>query len=945
MKKQRILSILLALCMLTSVLTFASAKSAESYTDVPKDCWYYQYVDTVTQRGYFRGVTHTEFAPGADMTRSMFVVVLSRVANATVDNSVSSFSDVPAGLWYSGAVKWAADNGIVNGYTKNGVKVFDPDASITRDQLCVMLDRFITWYGEQTNQVHRESGSTEPFPDAGTFSNYAKEAIANCRRYGLVNGYADGKFHPTDTTSRAEVAKIVVRLSWKSKTSGGGVIPSVTYTVNYWNGAAKVDSATVDAGDNFTTLSALTEAGKVFVGWNDKADGTGTAYAADTEYAISADLDLYAQWLDDNDYIGLAVKASMDSLNAYQSTVNHSKWGATTEMEPLVFNSAIVSGARTQDVTFKAEVSDDVVIAIVQKASSMAIQFLGDSADRADLKTEVSGYVDEIVNKVRTELGIDLESATVQQLKDAVYAYLRTEGADLWANFRETSSGKYYTGNVTVTAGSAQATVLVNEAAGTTTLQVPAGQTKRQLVARLAVAMARDMYEDLKANTAYTSQVEMTAAVTFRFSAPANEFAPVTDTHPYVYPVNVTLKLDGGDLAEYKFEGGRSYVKLNVTEDIQTTYETELQRAVEAALNNDKVKSELASRIDSSLVTLKTNATFSAMVTAMEKVGMGTAAANAKLDAVLNAWVAANMDVNDLVNSNLFKLYWLGDTSAAFDNSELYGLVDFIAETAANVVREKFIEGLTSVGATPALARERADNYFLDASYTPTTLVEDMTAYGIDLGALDTNPALAPIKDYLLAKVCDAVRADAYDDYTAFLAENPGKTPASNYTNYTAYDYAAAERADLESAIDAKLEEAVSTSTYYGYLQKALKLQKFEDLKDVQLGNLATLLTNSTFQNAVTGYGNGMVKRVTKIFSKVPADASVTVNGILLDDVAVAKLRSNSTKEACDNLAALLNTTGLSTLTLNAFAPEAGVPVTVTYGARNFTFNLVIDVK
>ena len=65
MKKQRILSALLALCIVFSLVPTALAEKADDFTDVSRSDWYYQFVDYVTSKGYFNGVADKTFAPAA----------------------------------------------------------------------------------------------------------------------------------------------------------------------------------------------------------------------------------------------------------------------------------------------------------------------------------------------------------------------------------------------------------------------------------------------------------------------------------------------------------------------------------------------------------------------------------------------------------------------------------------------------------------------------------------------------------------------------------------------------------------------------------------------------------------------------------------------------------------------------------------------------------------
>ena len=113
---ERVPSVLLVVCLLCSALpsAFAAERAAGSRTSQRTTGQ-----DAITEAvaaGYFKGVSDTAFDPEGTLTRAMLVTVLARAAGAeTDDNASTGFSDVAAGTWYTGAVAWAAENGVVTG--------------------------------------------------------------------------------------------------------------------------------------------------------------------------------------------------------------------------------------------------------------------------------------------------------------------------------------------------------------------------------------------------------------------------------------------------------------------------------------------------------------------------------------------------------------------------------------------------------------------------------------------------------------------------------------------------------------------------------------------------------------------------------------------------------------------------------------------------------------
>lgn len=185
--------------------------SSKTFSDV-KNLWYKNAVDYCYTNGYISGMSKTEFGIGTSVTRGMFITVLARMAGVDTSEAanaaaLSKFNDVTARKYYSAAVKWASENGIVAGVSATE---FMPDSPITRQQLCVMTVNFAKHQGI----VIREVENALNFADANDIQPYAKNAVALCQRADIVNGYTEGakvSFRPTATATRAEAAQILFK--------------------------------------------------------------------------------------------------------------------------------------------------------------------------------------------------------------------------------------------------------------------------------------------------------------------------------------------------------------------------------------------------------------------------------------------------------------------------------------------------------------------------------------------------------------------------------------------------------------------------------------------------------------------------------------------------------------------------------------------------------------
>ena len=170
----------------------------ETFTDCT-DEWYHEAVDFAVDNGLMGGVGNSQFDPNGNMTRAMMVTVLYRMAGSPAVSGPSSFTDVPENTWYSDAVAWAQDNGIVLGVLANK---FAPNAYVTREQIATILWRY-------ENQPKAEA-DLAAFADADSISDYAVEAMTWAVSEGIFNG-DNGNLKPTDCATRAEFACIVMR--------------------------------------------------------------------------------------------------------------------------------------------------------------------------------------------------------------------------------------------------------------------------------------------------------------------------------------------------------------------------------------------------------------------------------------------------------------------------------------------------------------------------------------------------------------------------------------------------------------------------------------------------------------------------------------------------------------------------------------------------------------
>ena len=175
-----------------------------NFTDVEENGWYHTGVDFMVKNGFMNGVADDAFDVDGNLTRAQLVTILYRIAGEPESTATNPFADVADGQWYTTAVIWAAENGIVKGVNTT---TFAPNDQITREQIATILFRYA--------KAEKVEGKLAGFPDAEKVSDYAADAMAWAVEQGLINGISesDGKTYlaPQETATRAQIAVILMR--------------------------------------------------------------------------------------------------------------------------------------------------------------------------------------------------------------------------------------------------------------------------------------------------------------------------------------------------------------------------------------------------------------------------------------------------------------------------------------------------------------------------------------------------------------------------------------------------------------------------------------------------------------------------------------------------------------------------------------------------------------
>ena len=160
--------------------------SALPFVDVSVNAWYYESVKAAYEAGLMNGVTDTEFAPNATLTRAMIWTIIARASGVETEGGAT---------WYAKAQEWAVTKGVSDGE--------DPMGNVTREQLVTMLWRL--------NGSEVMTGYIGNYIDTGDISEWANNAMLWAVQNGIIEGDENMALAPKADTTRAQAATFFVR--------------------------------------------------------------------------------------------------------------------------------------------------------------------------------------------------------------------------------------------------------------------------------------------------------------------------------------------------------------------------------------------------------------------------------------------------------------------------------------------------------------------------------------------------------------------------------------------------------------------------------------------------------------------------------------------------------------------------------------------------------------
>jgi len=178
--------------------------ACNKFTDLKCDAWYHDAICYNYNFGLMVGMSADKFEPSTTTSRAMIVTTLYRMEGSPAVTGENSYKDVKDGAWYTDAIIWATENGIVKGY---GNGLYGPHHDVTREQIATMLYRYADYKGMDVS----DTVALDAYTDAGDIHGWALDAMKWANAVKLMEGRSETTLNPLDNTMRSELATLLYR--------------------------------------------------------------------------------------------------------------------------------------------------------------------------------------------------------------------------------------------------------------------------------------------------------------------------------------------------------------------------------------------------------------------------------------------------------------------------------------------------------------------------------------------------------------------------------------------------------------------------------------------------------------------------------------------------------------------------------------------------------------
>ena len=184
-----------------------------SFADVPWEYWSFPHVEACYEAGITQGYPENNtYRPHLAVDRAQMSVYIARAlaagdANVPTGPATATFPDVPGEHWAFKYVEYAVANGVVQGYPEGNYR---PGLIVDRAQMAVFVARSIASPTGEAGLIGYVPPAQPSFSDVAT-GHWAYKYIEYCKERGVVEGYGDGTYRPSETCTRDQMSVYVAR--------------------------------------------------------------------------------------------------------------------------------------------------------------------------------------------------------------------------------------------------------------------------------------------------------------------------------------------------------------------------------------------------------------------------------------------------------------------------------------------------------------------------------------------------------------------------------------------------------------------------------------------------------------------------------------------------------------------------------------------------------------
>lgn len=726
---------------------------------------------------------------------------------------------------------------------------------------------------------------------------------------------------------------------------------NLTYDYNIGDGSTKTESA-LDGQFTMIDASDMAPTGWVFVKyWTENQDGTGNKYNQGETYTFTEDTTIYAQWIEDQDYIGKAVKETIDLLN--EKVISRTEGDGelarghiNIDGDTIFYNNEIdPEDTRLQSLSGAIELSEDLLPDLVRFTAQTAVTVL-ESTDgiKNEAKKQADAIVKEIADEVKALTGIQIPDYKLSEIVNDVQKFIsdtrkagesqlssaRKDLAEIWKK-----DGKYIASKCTIVVKDMNGSQVGSPIVAVTESDAHFESGRRAAAKAFAKALTTALVQNLKTYSDYETVVDLYATVEFTFED-STALHESEQKYPHVYPVDLQLTLDGGGLIEFKYQSG-GYLLINITEDTQDAYSEEIENVVKAALSNKRVMGTLNTELQKAVNQVLAYSAFAEVQKLFDSLENAVSVNDrmiqwSKDNHFYDIVPAQNGEVSDFINSPLFKRFWGGEIEqysyAGFDLEGLYyndTAILNILDDLAQVIADRTESGIRGKIKTlpPSLQESTYQSIMSNMTaqaYRETDLDEYVgEGYGATFERLDKD--YKPLMDYILDKASDDCHEKVGQGQQQITKE--------------VIEAACKEVEDL-------IEEKMPGKSY---LQRLTGLKDLKNFANISFGELADLLKNGKVREQLGDKGFSAIQAIQKLVGRIPSSASVVlVNGanrVTFSKDALSAFRTaGSSSAALNALANLLSQPGLKDLTLGDFEIGSEKLIEVSFSGETHSFHL-----